>query len=265
MTEVPVGHRTALAPLFSVWDQTLIRSALEGCMGNVWADSDHEPRAAMAAVTIFIFFGGDASAPGARALVEHAFTLSGKTLLDIGCPTPEWEALVREVFADEETYELSSFPRFEMLSKDVRFDEEHLRSLAVLPEGYRLVPMDRRYYDAARLPGWEGGVPWAFVSYEEFQAHGFGLVLEYHGEPVGCTVTFSYCSGCCETEIEIAAAHRGRGIGTACAAAFILECLSRGIYPGWNAANPTSRHLAEKLGYHGCRPYTNYRVQIKAK
>ncbi|WP_184093742.1 GNAT family N-acetyltransferase [Anaerocolumna cellulosilytica] len=30
----------------------------------------------------------------------------------------------------------------------------------------------------------------------------------------------------------------------------MTECLKRGIYPSWSAANTASLALAEKLGYH---------------
>jgi predicted GNAT family acetyltransferase len=43
--------------------------------------------------------------------------------------------------------------------------------------------------------------------------------------------------------------HRRRGIATACSAKLILECMERGLYPSWDAANRISVHLAEKLGY----------------
>ena len=42
----------------------------------------------------------------------------------------------------------------------------------------------------------------------------------------------------------------------------ILECLSRGLYPGWDAANRASVALAESLGYHEGAPYMSYEVRF---
>ncbi len=43
--------------------------------------------------------------------------------------------------------------------------------------------------------------------------------------------------------------HRRQGLGLLLAAALIAWCLDRGLEPHWDAANPESRLLAEKLGY----------------
>jgi len=43
----------------------------------------------------------------------------------------------------------------------------------------------------------------------------------------------------------------------------ILECLSWGLYPSWDAHDMRSVALAEKLGYHLDKEYTAYLVKIK--
>ena len=45
-----------------------------------------------------------------------------------------------------------------------------------------------------------------------------------------------------------------------CSAALILACLRRGWYPSWDAQNPASLSLAEKLGYHFSHAYVAYEV-----
>ena len=49
-----------------------------------------------------------------------------------------------------------------------------------------------------------------------------------------------------------------------CAAALILECEKRGIYPSWDAHNVESKALAEKLGYRIDKEYTAYILQEMA-
>ncbi|MCR2023895.1 GNAT family N-acetyltransferase, partial [Blautia pseudococcoides] len=41
-----------------------------------------------------------------------------------------------------------------------------------------------------------------------------------------------------------------------CAAQLILDYLERGLYPSWDAQNPASVALSEKLGYHFDKEYT---------
>ena len=42
--------------------------------------------------------------------------------------------------------------------------------------------------------------------------------------------------------------------------ALILRCLGEGLYPGWDAHNMGSVHLAEKFGYEFDHEYTAYEV-----
>lgn len=55
--------------------------------------------------------------------------------------------------------------------------------------------------------------------------------------------------------------YRRRGIAAACTASLILECLNRGIYPEWEAANMASVALSEKLGYHFDKEYDIYFIR----
>ena len=61
-----------------------------------------------------------------------------------------------------------------------------------------------------------------------------------------------------EVEIDTHPDHRRKGLAYSCGAAMILECLNRGLYPSWDAANLGSVALAEKLGYHFSHEYPVY-------
>ena len=52
------------------------------------------------------------------------------------------------------------------------------------------------------------------------------------------------------------------GLLAAAAAGLILECLERGLYPSWDAANLSSVALAEKLGYTFSHEYTAFEVNL---
>lgn len=62
------GETGTLRALFAGWEETLVWSVVQGCMGKAWADSLDCPRAALLWVGDFLFLGGDAEAPVARAL-----------------------------------------------------------------------------------------------------------------------------------------------------------------------------------------------------
>ena len=57
---------------------------------------------------------------------------------------------------------------------------------------------------------------------------------------------------------------RRRGVALACCARLILTCLDRGLYPSWDAANQTSLHLAESLGYAFSHEYAAYWLKKQA-
>lgn len=58
-----------------------------------------------------------------------------------------------------------------------------------------------------------------------------------------------------EIEIDTREEYRRKGLAYICGAKLILECLKRNLYPSWDAHNPASIALAEKLGYHFSHAY----------
>ena len=52
-----------------------------------------------------------------------------------------------------------------------------------------------------------------------------------------------------EVAIATAPDHRGRGLAACAAAALVQEALVREHVPHWNAFNPVSQRLAERLGF----------------
>ena len=81
------------------------------------------------------------------------------------------------------------------------------------------------------------------------------------GEVLSGASSYSVYDGGIEIEIDTREDCRRRGLAAACAARLILACLDRGWYPNWDAANPASAALAEKLGYRVARAYAAYAVE----
>ena len=54
MVQVPKEKLACLEPLFAGWEETLVWSVVQGCMGKAWADSLEHPRAALLWVGDFL-------------------------------------------------------------------------------------------------------------------------------------------------------------------------------------------------------------------
>ena len=61
-----------LAPLVEGWEETLIWSVLQGCMGLAWADRRDQPAACLLRVGDFCFFAGAPTEELARFWPEGA-------------------------------------------------------------------------------------------------------------------------------------------------------------------------------------------------
>jgi predicted GNAT family acetyltransferase len=52
-----------------------------------------------------------------------------------------------------------------------------------------------------------------------------------------------------EIEVDTCPGQEGKGYATLAAAAMVLECHRRGLKASWDADNPASRAIAEKIGF----------------
>ena len=78
---------------------------------------------------------------------------------------------------------------------------------------------------------------------------GIGFCALQKAEVVCEAYSYTQTEEAIEIETSTASGHRRKGLGTATSATLVVECLKRGIEPHWNASNPASVALAEKLGY----------------
>ncbi|MDR1687290.1 MAG: GNAT family N-acetyltransferase, partial [Clostridiales bacterium] len=99
-----------------------------------------------------------------------------------------------------------------------------------------------------------------FKDYAEYQKLAIGAGILHQGKLVAGASPYAVCDGGIEIEIDTKPEYRRRGLATVCGAKLILECLSRSIYPSWDAHDKRSANLAEKLGYHVSHPYTAYEL-----
>lgn len=96
---------------------------------------------------------------------------------------------------------------------------------------------------------------------EKWVKEGVGFCIQ-EGEKIVCMVmgykTSIPITQSMEIDIATYPDYRGRGFATLVSAKLIEYSLKKGIEPHWDAANPLSVKLAEKLGFTDPEPYNFY-------
>jgi len=267
ITNVPRDRRAAMAPLFADFPgvQGMLASALSGAMGVAWADDADDPHVAHLSI-YFHLLAGDPHHPAARNLVsrlpqpatviipqtqpwfellqsvwQRALEPVERTLM---APPPEWdtEALQRKIERLPDRFDLQR-PAHSDLAELLAFDN----LLAVC------------YSDPAELID-RGVCRFVQRGTSGSVAAACSTAAVSSPLPPGAS---SFLAGpddhaLAEIEVSTASIFRRRGLGSACAAAVILDCLDRDVTPCWDAFNPESRALAQSLGYVDPKPYTAF-------
>ena len=245
------GALRRAAPLFDGWQETAVWSALQQEMGCVWTLSDL-PRAALCESADFLFLAGEAQeAETEQILRVWQQERAGKFAILIP-RDPVCAALIESIFGAAAKPE----KRFAFQKGGESFDRIALEQLAAKrPADVQLRPFDRELYAAALQADWSRDFVSQFRDAEDYLKRGIGVVALRGGRMVGGASSYTVYRGGIEVQIETHSDHRRQGIAAACGAQLILNCMDRGLYPSWDAANEVSAHLARKLGYRDAGPY----------
>ena len=225
-----------------------IDCVVEGQMGRAFADDLNHPTAFCITVGPFWYFAGDANGPGGQALLEE---FPAYRLL---MPSPsEWIAAAQKLFRDR----LVSFPRYSFSADQL--SEAHLAELFDnSPYREQVVPLDAAL--ASRL----AAQPESYLEIGDFDSptdffeRGVGFAALKGEKIMGVAYSSLVCSRGIEVSIYIEERFRQRGVGTALASRLLLECKRWGMRPNWDAANPESCKLAQKLEYVFVEAYDAY-------
>lgn len=236
------------AALFDDWDEALIWSCLQGYMGNMTVDDEDNPMAAVIDIGDFCFCAGRPD----RNLFR---SIDGFKLL---IPKDEpWQALIESCFDKRAKKRL----RYAIKKESDIFDKTKLNAyIDSLADCYELRLFDKGIFQAARRENWSADLCSQFADYSAYQNSAIGAAVLYHGELAAGASPYAVYHNGIEIEIDTRPEYRGKGLATACGAKLILECLSRNIYPSWDADDLRSVHLAEKLGYHLSHAYVTYEL-----
>lgn len=253
-TPVPPSGRARLEPLFAGWDETPIWSCLQGCMGEAWADRIDRPQSARLLVGDFCFLAGrpDEALAVDRSGIE-------KTGFVILMPQEEgWSRLLERLYGSR----AKRVQRYATRKEPDVFDRRRLCAIAEsIPGGYEIRPIDERLYRLTGTAAWSRDLCGNFSDYERYRKFGGGYAALWDGVPVSGASSYSYYRGGIEIEVDTREDHRRRGLAAACSARLILECIDQNRYPSWDAHNPGSLALAERLGYRFDRAYPAYETE----
>lgn len=235
--------------LFFGWDDSVILSCLQGVMGKVYVEG-HSAAAYMGDFALFV------GIPSEKLLRFKPTEDCGFLIMTPG--NTAWEAKIPEVYGDR----AKKITRY-AFRKDTQFQKEHLEAMkARLPQGYEMGLLDEETYRYCQENFWCRDFVSQFASFEDFRQRGVGMVVKKDGVPVSGASSYSVFHGGIEIEIDTHRDFRRQGLAAAAAAGLILECLERGLYPSWDAANLSSVALAEKLGYTFSHEYTAFEVSL---
>jgi len=250
--------RAILEPLFADWPENLVRSTLDGCMGEAYVNDTHT--AAQVVNADFSFLAGDTQCAEAQTLVAHVPEGFHADTFIIAAKEDAWYPLIEQQFGNR----AARSERY-AIRKDVHhFNPEKLRGFAqTLPEGIELLQMDGERYRLAQRIEWATDFVSQFADEADFLARGLGVMALRNGELLAGASSYVVFKGGIEVEIDTRKDMRRQGLATACGAMLVLLCLERGLYPSWDAANRDSVALAEKLGYVFDHPYPIYKVALK--
>ena len=242
---IPAGERGALRPMYAAMPclHGLWEAGLDGT-GYAWADAPVNPRAAVMAVGDFLLCGGEAE----TALLRAAVASARKPWL-VYAPGRWLQAL--EGVAPFRLTERQAF------QPDVQPQDGHLRGLlAKLPEGLTLQELSGPWIPWCRMQAWSLDFVSQFTD-GDFAAEGLGMLVMREGQPVSGAASYVRYPGGLEVQVTTREDCGGRGYATLAAAALILRAHALGLAATWDAANPVSARIAEKLGY---RPADRYSV-----
>jgi hypothetical protein len=216
---------------------------LEGQFGQVLVDDRQAPGSVILQIPRLRMniLGGRADIPAARHFLETALPYSS-----FFTASQAWRDLLRVSYP----VRLQEILRYACSSENLQL--ERLRSFRdQVPPGYRVQALDME------LAGWlaqeesEFAID-HFLTYrnpDELLSHGFGFCALSNDELVCVATSFAVCSQGIEIQINTRPVHRRKGLATSVAAHLILFTLEQGLDPNWDAANPESVALAQKLGY----------------
>ena len=251
-----VTDTNTVSHLFSAWQETCIWSALQGIMGDIYAEDTKTPTSAKVILGDFCFLAGKPS----EDLLAYKPETYEKNYIIMVPENEAWSALIEKHYKDA----AEKNNRFAIKKNAGNFDKEKMeQAIAYLPEGLELRMIDEALYHACLKEEWSIDFVSNYKDYAMFEKLGLGalMIKKDTGEIVAGASSYSTYQDGIEIEIVTREDYRKQGLAYRCASKLILECLKRNLYPSWDARTRISVALAEKLGYEFSHEYVAYEVK----
>lgn len=256
MIELGREKRQSIGNICKDSGEVLVRGAVEGTMGRVWVPGlDNAPYCLIAAGDHAYLYGIPPKGAGALDLKSQIYESAALAFL---YPSDElWAQWLEDQFSGQ----LRMATRYALKKGEHRFDGDVLRGyMDQVPKGIRIRRVDERLYHLTLKEEWSRDLCANFEDFKHFQSHGLGYgAMKGHKIIAGCWA-YGASEGMMEVQVKTKREYRRQGLALGCSAAFLLECLEKGIIPNWEATNQQSVELALKLGYLYDREYQVYRL-----
>lgn len=242
-----------IAPIFEGWNETLIWSCLQGHMGNAWTDDIQNPKSAQIITGDFCFFAGVPNMELVRNIPEY---FSAQCILMVP-QNDEWAKRIEQEYKTN----CDRFMRFAIKKEPDLFDSKKLHTyIKKLAPEYSIRKIDEELYCKIWEEEWSKDLCSQFPTYKDYEKYGLGFAVLHQDKVVCGASSYTVYNEGIEIEIDTNKDYRRKGLALVCASKLILECLDRGLYPSWDAANRASVALSEKLGYHFDKEYATYAI-----
>ncbi len=257
MIELGRAKRQAIQPICADSRDVLLRGAAEGAIGRVWVPHLTNPSYCLVVVGDFAYLLG-LPPKGGKALDLKGQIFESAQQAFLYPQDERWADWIEEQFADRQRI----VTRYALKKDEHHFDLDRLRGyLSAVPKGVRIRRIDRRLYHMAMKEEWSRDLCSNFDTAEHFLECAFGYVALKGRELIAGCSCYGVSEGMMEIEVDTRKDWRRKGLALACSAAFLLECLEKGLTPNWDAVNLQSVGLAEKLGYVFEKEYQVYRLK----
>ena len=244
------NDRSPFAGMFDWCRDSMIQSYFEGRIGTGLAGGETARRWTAVRSGDFLFCAGEPE--DISRLIGFVKEQIGADALIIPQDADRWQAALAEG-----GLETGRITRYHTRLPEGGLDAAALRRITDSASGcLRLVRAGEREYKLLRDCPWENSFVSQFAGQEDFLQNGFAFCLYAGEELASASSTFGYYSGGYELQIATAPKFRRRGYAAVTGAAFLLECLSRGKRPHWDAAHQGSLRLACRLGFLPDGEYT---------
>ncbi|MGN1133151.1 MAG: GNAT family N-acetyltransferase [Oscillospiraceae bacterium] len=249
------GILEKLKPLFEfAMEDLTIPSILAGKCGNAYCDNIENPTSAVLVIDDYYYLAGTAN------IIDSLIKLVGDNEKAIFVPDNE------EVWCKALERFGKKLVRCErkrtVLPKE--FDAKVLEEIKEKEKNFpelELMPIDENFYNEALKEKWSVPLVGNFRNYNDFKDNAIGFILAKEGKIIAGTSTFAYLGNDVDIEVTTRKEYRGQGLAQITSAAFILECMKRGVTPHWDARNDASLAIAKHMGFEYEKSYVSFEFE----